>query len=788
LQWIDLEIAVNHIQHVIKDIKEDISPFFFLVGAGISHPPIPLASDIIEHCKVTARKYGKINPPSEKKSIDKYSYWFQQAYPQPIQRQNYLRNLIEGKAISAANFRLAHLMLEKTITNIVITTNFDDFLSQALTLFGKQHIVCDHPNTVERIDTEQKDIQIIHVHGTHWFYDCCNLQGEIEGRSQPSGHTTLTMAALLDRILSRHSPLVIGYSGWESDVIMTALQRRLQNPLPYNLYWFCYQRDDVDTLPDWLKYHQQVYFVGPSAKESSRQNVDELNEERKSAEKPIKEALSGDVKGFSGKKDDKSAFPAQKVFDMFIQKFDLKAPELTTDPLGFYAKYLRRTLLHDNPKKGESDIYFIGSVINRIEQAKEKEKVKPEKSKKKEKMINHKVEELRDAIRRSQYCKAIRLANVIDKSKLSSPQLSEILNAMWSAALEFNNNSIEEISSYDLIIEIADTLLKKTIDDPTLPERIAKALVNKGITLEKLNRDEDAISAYDEVVRRFDDSTETAIQEQVAKALVNKGITLEKLNRDEDAISAYDEVVRRFDGSTETAIQEQVAAVLFYKGIRLGELNRNKDAISTYDEIVRRFGDSNEIIMQASVAAALINKSFRLGELNRNEDAISAYDEIVKRFGDSTVPPMQELVAKALVNKGITLEKLNRNEDAISAYDEVVRRFDDSTETAIQGQVAKALVNKGVTLGELNRNEDAISAYDEVVRRFDDSTETAIQGQVAKALVNKGVTLGELNRNEDAISAYDEVVKRFGDSTETAIQEQVAKALRNIKNLRNMEM
>ena len=47
LQWIDLEIAVNHIQHASKDIKEDVSPFFFLVGAGISHPPIPLASDII---------------------------------------------------------------------------------------------------------------------------------------------------------------------------------------------------------------------------------------------------------------------------------------------------------------------------------------------------------------------------------------------------------------------------------------------------------------------------------------------------------------------------------------------------------------------------------------------------------------------------------------------------------------------------------------------------------------------------------------------------------------------
>ena len=50
---------------------------------------------------------------------------------------------------------------------------------------------------------------------------------------------------------------------------------------------------------------------------------------------------------------------------------------------------------------------------------------------------------------------------------------------------------------------------------------------------------------------------ETAIQEQVATALVVKGFTLGKLNRNEDAISAYHEVVRRFGDVMETAIQER---------------------------------------------------------------------------------------------------------------------------------------------------------------------------------------------------------------------------------------
>ena len=696
-QWIDLESAVNHIHHACEDLKGEGSPFFFLIGAGISHPPIPLASDIIEHCRVTAEKYGGTKAPSKTKSMDEYSHWFQQAYPQPIQRQKYLRNLIEEKAISAANFRLAHLMLEKTITNIVITTNFDDFLSQALTLFGEKPIVCDHPNTVERIDTEQKDIQVIHVHGTHWFYDCCNLQGEIEGRSQASGNTSLTMPSLLDKILSRHSPLVVGYSGWEDDVIMTALKRRLQNTLPYNLYWFCYRREDVDKLPDWLKYHQNIFFVSPPEKESKRQTVYELNVEGKSAEKPTKEAFTEDLKGFSGKKDDESTLTAQKVFDELIRKFELKEPELTSDPLGFYAKYLRKTLLHDNPEMKESDIYFIGDVIERIEQAKEiienKKPEKPDKSKQKENRINHKIEELRNAIRRSQYHDAIGIATTIDISELSKQQLHELMDAMWSVSTELNDNSDEELGSYELIIKIGDTLLREKIDDLTLSERISNALFNKGVILGILNRNEDAISAYDEVIRRFGESTETALQEQVASALVGKGLKLEVLNRNEDAISAYDEVIRRFGESTETALQEQMASALVFKGLTLGVLNRNEDEISAYDEVIRRFGESTETALQEQMASALVFKGLTLGVLNRNEDEISAYDEVIRRFGESTETALQEEVASALVFKGLTLEVLNCKEDAISAYDEVVRRFGESTETALQKEVANAHIN-----------------------------------------------------------------------------------------------
>lgn len=162
------------------------SPFFFIVGAGVSHPPIPLASSIENYCRSEAAKYKVSPPPPTNNSLGTYSYWFEQAFPNAEARQHYLRGLMENASISNANFRLAHLLLDKKLASIVVTPNFDDFLMRALVLFGRRPVVCDHPQTLERISVESRDIQIIHVHGSYWFYDCCNLAGEIGDRAQRS--------------------------------------------------------------------------------------------------------------------------------------------------------------------------------------------------------------------------------------------------------------------------------------------------------------------------------------------------------------------------------------------------------------------------------------------------------------------------------------------------------------------------------------------------------------------------------------------------------------------------
>ena len=77
---------------------------------------------------------------------------------------------------------------------------------------------------------------------------------------------------------------------------------------------------------------------------------------------------------------------------------------------------------------------------------------------------------------------------------------------------------------------------------------VAASLGNKGAVLGVLNRPQDALEAYDEVVLRYGESEIPAVLVWVAASLASKGAVLGVLNRLQDALDADDEVVRRFRG------------------------------------------------------------------------------------------------------------------------------------------------------------------------------------------------------------------------------------------------
>ena len=79
-------------------------------------------------------------------------------------------------------------------------------------------------------------------------------------------------------------------------------------------------------------------------------------------------------------------------------------------------------------------------------------------------------------------------------------------------------------------------------DEPSLQDPVAIALANRGATLRERDSKE-AITVLDDVVRRFGGADHLPLRAQVARALVDRGVANLRLNRMQEAMADWDDVV-----------------------------------------------------------------------------------------------------------------------------------------------------------------------------------------------------------------------------------------------------
>ena len=190
--------------------------------------------------------------------------------------------------------------------------------------------------------------------------------------------------------------------------------------------------------------------------------------------------------------------------------------------------------------------------------------------------------------------------------------------------------------------------------------------------------------------------------ELVATALFNKGVTLGRLDRPEEELSAYDEVMSRFGESEAPPLLEEVAKALSNKGMALVELDRPEEALSAYDEVLSRFGESETPVLLELVAKALFCKGMTLVILDRREQALTACNEVVSQFGESEAPALLELVATALIIKGRILPSDDPSGSAqdIEAMLAILPKLD-----SLPSAVLHALTALSVDLGPVRMRE-----------------------------------------------------------------------------------
>lgn len=328
----DLERVLNTIKSTMHHHKNNAYfPYFFIVGAGISVPEIPTASKIVDICKETVQaidpelfiKYDEKLRELANDNMKYYSAWIECAYPNRIDRSNLFKGLCSKAKISSANLMLAQILHSNEFANTVFTPNFDDSIKKALELMGTKNFFCAE-NSMDNlvISNQTKDIQIVHVHGTFAFYECANLEKEIDNVASQS--SAISSAQLLSSFLSNQAPIIVGYSGWENDVIMRCLKERLTYPTPLQYIWICHSKQSYQNLPAWIKENDNVIFVVPEAiKDTCSEPYNKLSWDSSSINDSI---------------------DATMFFKRIIASFKLTPPLIFTDPYLYYSKKIHAIL------------------------------------------------------------------------------------------------------------------------------------------------------------------------------------------------------------------------------------------------------------------------------------------------------------------------------------------------------------------------------------------------------------------------------------------------------------
>jgi hypothetical protein len=210
-------------------------------------------------------------------------------------------------------------------------------------------------------------------------------------------------------------------------------------------------------------------------------------------------------------------------------------------------------------------------------------------------------------------------------------------------------------------------------------EKVEKALIKKAELLYKLERFEDVLPAYNEVISFFDDSDKDHLKEAVAKAVINRVAVLNKLDREDDLLPALDEVIDRFEHSSTTEYYEQASMAMLQKS-QLLEDESPEVLLSLYNDIIDRLKNASSPKIKNQVDDIFISKVDILGENGSDNELLDAVDDLIERFEDSKLHTGQ--LEQAMYKKAEILENLNRDEEALEAYSEFLEKF-GKTEEAV---------------------------------------------------------------------------------------------------------
>jgi len=156
---------------------------------------------------------------------------------------------------------------------------------------------------------------------------------------------------------------------------------------------------------------------------------------------------------------------------------------------------------------------------------------------------------------------------------------------------------------------------------------------NRGLALDALDRDSEALASFDQSLALVPDDPE---------AINGRGRLLLKLNRPTEALAVFDSAA---------ALMPWHLGVQINRGNALAALGRLDEALAQYDALSA---------IEPAHPGLDFNRGNALSGLGRHRDAIAAYDQALANRPDYVA---------AHLNRGTALQALNRHQEALASFE-----------------------------------------------------------------------------------------------------------------------
>ncbi|KHE93379.1 MAG: SIR2 family protein [Candidatus Scalindua rubra] len=247
-----IKLDKNTFLRGFKVLANQSYDLFLGAGASVSSG-IPSGRDLVWHFKreifclerdIHPSKFRDLQIESNRKLIQSffdergdndidnpYSHYFEECYPDPLVRKEFLTNRVRDKKPSIGFLCLAALVESKKL-NVVWTTNFDDLIEKAVNSLNFTSCSIISPENASSVSGYKDDIpKVVKLHGDFRYDPLQNTGEELQKLEE-------NLQEYIVKGSEERGLIIVAYSGSDQS-IMETLQKAIKNPFafPKGLIW-----------------------------------------------------------------------------------------------------------------------------------------------------------------------------------------------------------------------------------------------------------------------------------------------------------------------------------------------------------------------------------------------------------------------------------------------------------------------------------------------------------------------------------------------------------------------